>query len=82
MAKVLYFGPLADMLGKESETISVAAHPNIAALLAELRERGGDWARYLSEDKLQITVNRQFTDANSAVREEDEIALISIAGKV
>jgi hypothetical protein len=33
-------------------------------------------------ENLQITINRQFANANSKITDSDEIALISLPGKV
>jgi len=61
MAKILYFGPLADMLHKEAEQLTLSAEMNtVSALLAHLRNRGNDWTLYLTDDKVQVTINRQF----------------------
>ena len=83
MAKILYFGPLADLLQKESEQVPLSAEiKTVADLLAHLRKRGNDWALYLSEDKIQVTINRQFGNMQHPIQNTDEIALTSIRRRV
>ncbi len=80
MAKILYFGPLADMLHKEAEQPALSAElSTVSALLAHLRKRGNDWSLYLAHKKAQVTINRQFGAVTSAIRDSDEIALIPIS---
>jgi molybdopterin synthase sulfur carrier subunit len=79
MAKILYFGPLADMLHKESEQLPLPADvTTIAELLGYLRKRGTDWALYLADDKIQVTINRQFSGVQNPISNTDEISLTSI----
>ena len=83
MAKVLLFGPVSDRLETEVLDIELQEHiKTIADLLVELGEKGADWQKCLIPENLQITINRQFGDANSAITNTDEIALISLPGKV
>ena len=83
MAKVLLFGPVSDRLDTEALDMELAEHiKTIADLLTELGEKGADWKKCLIPENLQITVNRQFADANTTISNDDEIALISLPGKV
>jgi molybdopterin synthase sulfur carrier subunit len=78
MIRILYFARLATRLGKTSE--DVALPPTITdmrALLAWLRERGGNWAKLLDEADLKMTVNRQFVEPDAALKDGDEVALIN-----
>lgn len=83
MAKVLFFGPLSDVLEIESLTVTL---PNevktIRDLVNALHQRGNRWQRYLDPDKLQITRNRQFCDVNTEITNSDEIAFISRPGSI
>ena len=83
MAKILYFGPLADLLQKESEQLPLPADvKTVAALLAHLRKRGADWTLYLSEDKVQVTINRQFGNMQQPIQNSDEISLTSLRRRI
>jgi molybdopterin synthase sulfur carrier subunit len=83
MAKILYFGPLADMLRKEAEQLVLPADVNtVNHLLTYLRQRGGDWNLYLGDDKLQVTINRQFSTLTQPIKDSDEIALIPIPRRI
>lgn len=83
MAKLLFFGPLSDVLDVESMTVPLPSEiKTIRDLVAFLHERGARWQRYLDIQKLQITRNRQFCDANTEVSNSDEIAFISRPGQI
>lgn len=83
MAKLLFFGPLSDMLELESMTVPLTDEiKTIRDLVAVLHIRGARWQRYLNPDKLQITRNRQFCDANTEITNSDEIAFISRPGSI
>lgn len=83
MAKVLLFGPVSDRLETEALDVDLQEHiKTIADLLVALGEKGANWKQCLIPDNLQITINRQFADANSEISNSDEIALISLPGKV
>ena len=76
--KLLYFAALVDKLGLASEEIDL---PNIAAdvggLVAILKQRGGTWEEVFGNDTLRITVNKQFSDLTTLIKNSDEVAFIS-----
>jgi sulfur-carrier protein len=83
MAKILFFGPLSDLLDIEALEVKLPAQVRtVSDLIAHLHERGPAWQRYLQADKLQITRNRQIGDANMAIVDSDEIAFISRPGAI
>lgn len=83
MAKLLFFGPLSDVLEIESMTVPIPSEiKTIVDLVSALHQRGTRWQRYLDPDKLQITRNRQFCDANTEITNDDEIAFISRPGSI
>ena len=83
MAKLLFFGPLSDVLEIESMTVPVPGEvKTIRDLVNALHQRGSRWQRYLDPQKLQITRNRQFCDADSEIADSDEIAFISKPGSI
>lgn len=78
MAKILYFGSLPDRIGRGAEELFLpkTVH-SIRDLLRYLRDRGQAWHEALQDDKLTITVNKEFLDLDHAITDQDEIALIS-----
>lgn len=83
MAKLLFFGPLSDVLAIESITVPIPREiKTIRDLVTALHQRGARWQRYLDTDKLQITRNRQFCDALTEINDSDEIAFISRPGSI
>lgn len=77
MAKILYFSTLVDRLGASSEEVSLPASvTDVRTLLAWLRMRGENWEKALREDSVKITLNRQFAEADTAVNNRMEIAIV------
>ena len=77
MAKILYFANLVDKLGASSEEVSLPASiADVRALLAWLRARGGRWETALMENKVQVTVNRQFATPGTSINNTAEIAIV------
>ncbi len=78
MAKVLYFGNLPDRIGRGAEDLFLPKTVHTTRdLLRYLRERGEEWNSALQEDKLTLTINKQFLDLDHPITDSDEIALIS-----
>lgn len=78
MAKLLYFASLVDKLGSTSEEVALPASvTDIRTLLAWLRARGENWERALTENAVQVTVNRQFAVPETKIDNTCEIALVS-----
>lgn len=78
MAKILYFGDLPDRIGRGAEDLFLPKTVlTTRSLLKYLRERGAAWNDALQDDRLTITVNKQFLDLDHAITDQDEIALIS-----
>ena len=77
MAKILYFSILVDKFGHSSEEVSLPGSvTDVRSLLAWLRTRGGNWEKSLREDAVKVTLNRQFAEADSAVNDKMEIAIV------
>jgi sulfur-carrier protein len=76
MLKLLYFFNLVDLLGCAQEEIKLPAGiVNVAGLLAQLGQRGENYRTALGDGSgVQITINKQFVELMSPVREGDEIA--------
>lgn len=78
MAKVLYFGNLPDRIGRGAEELFLPKTVTTARqLIAYLRQRGAEWEAALQEDRLTITINREFLDLDHPISDQDEIALVS-----
>ncbi len=76
--KVLYFAYLVDKLGRASGELTLPYGVNTAGGVLEfLRGRGGVWTQALSEDKVQVVVNRSFVTLETPVTEKDELAIVS-----
>ena len=77
MAKILYFANLVDKLGSSSEEVILPASvTDVRALLAWLRTRGGNWEAVLTENKVRVTINRQFAVPETMVDNTAEIAIV------
>jgi len=77
MAKILYFANLVDKLGASSEEVDLPASiTDVRALLAWLRARGGNWETALMENKVRVTVNRQFAAPETSLDNTTEIAIV------
>ncbi|MBU1192846.1 MAG: MoaD/ThiS family protein [Gammaproteobacteria bacterium] len=78
MAKILYFGDLPDRIGRGAEELFLPKTVSTTrGLLKYLRERGAAWSDSLQDDRLTITINKEFLDLDHPITDQDEIALIS-----
>jgi DUF971 family protein/molybdopterin converting factor small subunit len=76
-ARILYFAYLAQHLRKESEEVTLPPEvADVTALLAWLRRRERERGYLLADDKVRITVNRQFTEPFTRLDDGDEIAIV------
>ncbi|RMD68516.1 MAG: MoaD/ThiS family protein [Gammaproteobacteria bacterium] len=74
--RLLYFAALAETLGRTAEEVELPSEvSDVRGLLAWLRGRGGPW-QALEPGTVQITVNRQFAEADTPIGGGDEIALV------
>jgi molybdopterin synthase sulfur carrier subunit len=76
--RVVYLARLREAFGSSGESLAIATDaPNVAAVLAALRERDGVWARELAAGRaVRIAVNHQLVAADALVHEGDEVALL------
>jgi molybdopterin synthase sulfur carrier subunit len=78
MARILYFAYLVDKLGRAQEDLVLPAGvQDVRGLLAHLRARGGAWEKALTEDKVQVLVNKQFSTPEAAISDTDVVAIVS-----
>lgn len=76
MLNVLYFAALREVLGTAQEKLSVPAPATVAALIAVLRTRGGNWADALAPGKRwRVAVNREMATAETPLKDGDEVAI-------
>jgi molybdopterin synthase sulfur carrier subunit len=80
MINILYFGSLVDAFDRASDEIDLPPQvQDVQSLLFFLSLRGEPWARYLrNKPGLKITVNRQFAEDGTPVKDGDEIALVAL----
>ncbi len=77
MAKILYFASLVDKLGTSSEEATLPADiVDVRTLLAWLRTRQGNWEIALMDNKVRVTVNRQFAVPETRIDNTVEIAIV------
>lgn len=75
--KLLYFVHLAKVSGKDEEEVVLPdSVTNVETLLAWLRKKGPTWEETLADDRVQVTVNRQFSEPYTLIEHGDEVALV------
>jgi sulfur-carrier protein len=77
MIKLIYFAALVDMFGCASEELAAPLPPDVRALLALLQQRGGPWERVFGQSSVHMTVNKQFAELETPLKDGDEVAFIS-----
>ncbi len=79
--KLLYFIQLAKISGKDEEEVELPdSVTNVETLLAWMRKRGSRWAEPFEDNRLQVTVNKQFSEPYTLVEHGDEIAFVPRPG--
>lgn len=74
---ILYFIQLAKISGKDEEEIALPdSVTNVESLLAWLRKRGERWTDSFVDDRVQVTVNRQFAEPYTLIEHGDEVAIV------
>jgi DUF971 family protein/molybdopterin converting factor small subunit len=75
--KLLYFIELAKVSGKDEEEVVVPESvTNVETLLNWMRKRGDRWKEPFEDNRLQVTVNKQFSEPYTLVEHGDEIAFV------
>ena len=75
--KLLYFIELAKISGKDEEDVDLPdSVTDVERLLAWLRRRGPSWKEPFADDKVQVTVNRQFAEPYTLIEHGDEVAIV------
>jgi sulfur-carrier protein len=80
MIKILYFGSLVDAFDRASDELELPSQvQDVQSLMFFLAMRGEVWSKYLRNNPgLKITVNRQFAEGGTPVRNGDEIAFVAL----
>jgi len=79
--KLVYFIQLAKIAGKDEEEVVIPESVmNVKTLLAWMRSRGRRWQEAFDDSRLQVTVNRQFTEPYTLIEHGDEVAFVPVPG--
>lgn len=74
--QILYFGRLREAFGCGSETLAPPQDATVAGLLAELRARGGIWARELAEHRaFRVAVDQTVATQDAPLANGSEVAI-------
>jgi DUF971 family protein/molybdopterin converting factor small subunit len=77
MIKLLYFIELAKISGKDEEQVVIPESvTNVETLLNWMRKRGERWKEPFADNRLQVTVNKQFSEPYTLVEHGDEVAFV------
>lgn len=75
--KLLYFIELARIAGKDEEEVEIPdAVTNVQTLLNWMRKRGERWKEPFADERLQVTVNKQFSEPYTLIEHGDEVAFV------
>ncbi len=78
MARIVYFSYLVDRLGRAQEDLALPENvQDVRGLLTLLRARGGPWEKSLSDDRIQVLVSKQSEQADTPIRNDQEITFVS-----
>jgi DUF971 family protein/molybdopterin converting factor small subunit len=76
---VLYFSYLVDRLGRKSEQLPLPESVrDVRGVLALLRRRGDEYEQFLVEDKVQVTVNKNFAELFTHIEDGDELGIVPV----
>ena len=74
---ILYFMHLATIAGKNTETVVMPDSVNtVTALLSWLRARGAQWNQEFNDERVQVTVNKNFAELSTPIVQGDEVAIV------
>jgi DUF971 family protein/molybdopterin converting factor small subunit len=75
--KLLYFIQLAKIAGKDEEEVDLPESvTNVETLLNWMRKRGERWKESFADNRLQVTVNKQFSEPYTLIEHGDEVAFV------
>ncbi len=75
--KLVYFIQLAKLTGKDEEQVELPpAVTNVETLLSWMCTRRPGWETAFAPDRVQVTVNRHFSEPFTRIEHGDEVALV------
>lgn len=75
--KLVYFIELAKISGKNEDDIMIPdSVTNVETLLEWMRKRGNNWEEAFADDRVQVTVNKQFSEPYTLIEHGDEVAFV------
>ena len=75
--KLVYFIELARISGKnEEEVVLPDSVTDVKTLLVWMRKRGDAWKEAYADDRIQVTVNKQFSESFTLIENGDEVAFV------
>ncbi|MEP7329574.1 MAG: MoaD/ThiS family protein [Betaproteobacteria bacterium] len=76
--RLVYLARLREAFGRSDEDLALMVPaPNVAAVLAVLRARGGIWAEELAAGRaVRVALNHTVAQADAPLRNGDEVALL------
>ncbi|MBE9567446.1 MAG: DUF971 domain-containing protein [Proteobacteria bacterium] len=77
VVKLVYFIELAKISGKdEEEKVIPDTVTNVETLLNWMRKRGERWQEAFEDSRVQVTVNKQFSEPYTLIEHGDEVAFV------
>ena len=76
MVRLLFFGPLGDLMGRTTMAAGPVGETRLADFLADLGARDARFAAALAGARLRYAVNEEIVGADATVRDGDEIAFL------
>ena len=74
---ILYFMHFANIAGNDTETVVIPDSVNtVKALLSWLRARGEQWNQEFKDERVQVTVNKNFAEPSTPIEPGDEVAIV------
>lgn len=74
---ILYFMHLVNIAGQDSETVVIPdSVKSVSALLGWLRARGEQWNQEFNDERVQVTVNKNFAEPSTPIGPGDEVAIV------
>ncbi len=74
MIRVVFFASIRENLGCDSINIEQGDADTVAALQAQLAERGEQWRAALSSGPLLTALNQEMCSLEAKIRDGDEVA--------
>ncbi len=75
MIHVLYFARFREELDTAAEELEASGFDDVGSIITLLRDRGGSWSSIFSTDQtVMIAVNQEVADAQTPIKDGDEVA--------